>query len=93
MSDVFYLPDVSGISDAAWEQISGLKCWILDALRRTPHPSHSHLDNSLEWIERAAPKRAVLTNMHVDLDYETVAAETADHIDPAYDGMRLTFDL
>ena len=93
VNDVFYLPDVSGISEEAWEQLSGLKCWILDALRRTPHPSHSHLEKSLEWIERAAPKRAVLTNMHVDLDYETVATETADHITPAYDGMRLTFDL
>lgn len=93
VNDVFYLPDVSGISDEAWEQISGLKCWILDALRRTPHPSHSHLDNSLEWIERAAPEQAVLTNMHVDLDYDTVSAETADHILPAYDGLRLTFDL
>lgn len=93
VNDVLYLPDVSGISEGTWRELSGLKCWILDALRRTPHPSHSHLDNSLEWIERAAPERAVLTNMHVDLDYETVLAETANHIVPAFDGLRLTFDL
>ena len=93
VNDVLYMPDVSDISEDAWAQIGGLKCWILDALRRAPHPSHSHLDNSLEWIERAAPKRAVLTNMHVDLDYDTVAAETADHIVPAYDGLRLTFEV
>jgi phosphoribosyl 1,2-cyclic phosphate phosphodiesterase len=68
----------------------GLDIWILDALRRTPHPTHAHLERALEWIARAAPKRAVLTNMHIDLDYETVKAETPDHIEPAYDGLRLT---
>ena len=93
VNDVLYMPDVSGISEGTWEQIGGLKCWILDALRRTPHPTHSHLENSLEWIERAAPEHAVLTNMHVDLDHDVVADETADHITPAYDGLRLTFPL
>lgn len=86
-----YLPDVAEIYDDAWESLADLDVWILDALRRTPHPTHAHLDRALEWIERAAPRRAVLTNMHIDLDYETVKAETPDHIDPAYDGMRLTF--
>lgn len=88
--DVAYLPDVAEIYDASWEKLKGLDIWILDALRRSPHPTHSHLERSLEWIERAAPKRAVLTNMHIDLDYATLAAETPDHIEPAYDGLRLT---
>ncbi len=85
-----YVPDVSEIPDTTWELLAGLDIWVLDALRRKPHPSHVHLERSLEWIDRAAPKRAVLTNMHIDLDYATVAAETADHITPAYDGMQLT---
>lgn len=85
-----YMPDVSGIPEATWEMLEGLDIWILDALRRKPHPSHVHLGRALEWIERAAPKRAVLTNMHIDLDYATIAAETADHILPAYDGLALT---
>lgn len=93
VNDVLYMPDVSNIPDAAWPKLGGLKCWILDALRRDPHPTHSHLERSLEWIERAGPERAVLTNMHIDLDYETVAAETADHITPAFDGMRISFDM
>ena len=46
----------------------------------------------LEWIARAAPKRAVLTNMHIDLDYETLEAETPDHITPAFDGMKIELD-
>ena len=84
-----YLPDVAEMYDEAWEMVEGLDIWVLDALRRTPHPTHTHLERSLEWIARAAPKRAVLTNMHIDLDYATVAAETPDHIVPAYDGMVL----
>ncbi len=91
--DVAYLPDVSAIPDAAWPALDNLNCWIVDALRRTPHPTHSHLDNTLAWIDRAKPKQAVLTNMHNDLDYAAVAAETPDHIQPAYDGMTLTFEI
>lgn len=86
-----YLPDVAQMTDEAWAAVEGLDCWVLDALRRTPHPTHSHLAQSLEWIARAAPKRAVLTNMHIDLDYLTVERETPGHITPAYDGMTLSF--
>jgi phosphoribosyl 1,2-cyclic phosphate phosphodiesterase len=93
VADVAYLPDVSDIPEAAWPVLQGLDTWILDALRRTPHPSHSHLENSLQWIARAAPARAVLTNMHIDLDYQDVEDETPDHVTPAYDGMTLTFDV
>jgi len=82
-----YLPDVVEIYDDAWAALRDLDVWVVDALRRTPHPTHSHLEQSLEWIEQVAPKQAVLTNMHIDLDYDTVAAETAEHIVPAHDGM------
>jgi phosphoribosyl 1,2-cyclic phosphate phosphodiesterase len=82
-----YLPDVVAIPDAAWPVLEGLEVWVLDALRRTPHPTHAHLALSLEWIARARPRRAVLTNMHIDLDYATVAAETPEHIVPAHDGL------
>ncbi|MGB0905216.1 MAG: MBL fold metallo-hydrolase, partial [Mangrovicoccus sp.] len=58
--------------------------------RYTPHPSHAHLEKSLSWIERAAPKQAVLTNMHIDLDYAILAAETPDHVTPAHDGMTIS---
>ena len=88
-----YLPDVSEMSDEAWAAISGADCWVLDALRRTPHPSHSHLANSLEWIARSAVPRAILTNMHIDLDYETVLNETPQHIAPAFDGMQITYEV
>lgn len=93
IGDLAYLPDVATIPDDAWPHLENLDCWVLDALRRTPHPTHAHLDLALEWIARAAPRHAVLTNMHIDLDYAEVKAETADHITPAYDGMVIRYPL
>jgi phosphoribosyl 1,2-cyclic phosphate phosphodiesterase len=93
IGDLAYLPDVSDIPDAAWPALENLDCWIVDALRRTPHPSHAHLDKTLGWITRAAPRRAVLTNMHIDLDYRTVAEETPDHITPAFDGLTVSYEV
>ncbi|KIN64175.1 Beta-lactamase domain protein [Sulfitobacter noctilucicola] len=93
VNDVAYLPDVAAIPEDVWPHLRGLRCWIVDALRREPHPTHSHLAQTLDWIADVAPEHAVLTNMHNDLDYATIAAETPDHIDPAFDGMVLKFPL
>ncbi len=91
--DVAYLPDVSAMPDDNWSVLEGLDLWILDSLRYTPHPTHINYETALEWIGRAAPKQAVLTNMHIDLDYETVAANVPAGVQPAYDGLRLTFEV
>lgn len=93
VGDMAYLPDAVDIPEESWPVLAGLDCWIVDALRRRPHPTHAHLEMTLDWIDRARPRRAVLTNMHVDLDYETLAAETPEHIIPAHDGLSLEFDL
>jgi len=93
VAGVAYLPDVARMTEAAWAATDSLDCWILDALRRKPHPTHSHLAQSLGWIARARPRRAVLTNMHNDLDYATMAAETPDNVTPAFDGMQLRFQV
>jgi phosphoribosyl 1,2-cyclic phosphate phosphodiesterase len=85
-----YLPDVSKIYEAAWSALEGLDILVVDALRPTPHPTHAHLEQTLEWINDLRPKHAVLTNMHIDLDYQTVLDETPEHVVPAYDGLRLT---
>lgn len=84
-----YVPDVVAIPPEAWDKLQDLDVWVIDALRRAPHPTHAHLALTLEWIAMAAPKRAVLTNMHIDLDYATVDAETPAHVTPAFDGMEL----
>lgn len=93
IADLAYLPDVIAIPEESWDVLQGLDCWVLDALRRTPHPTHAHLDLALEWIDRAKPRRAVLTNMHIDMDYETVKAETPANVTPAYDGMVIRYAL
>ena len=90
INDVTYIPDISEMNDDAWGQISKTKIWILDALRRTPHQSHTHLSQSLEWIKKSGVKKAILTNMHIDMDYETLKNELPENVEPAYDGMKIT---
>lgn len=87
-----YLPDVSDIPDAAWPLIADAPVFVIDALRHEPHPSHAHLDLALDWIARARSPRAVLTNMHIDMDYAAVAAMTPAHVEPAFDGMVIETD-
>ncbi|MEM8688206.1 MAG: MBL fold metallo-hydrolase [Pseudomonadota bacterium] len=84
-----YTPDLNTIRDEDLGALDDLDCWIVDALRRTPHPTHFSLDDALSWIERVKPKRAVVTNMHVDLDYETLCKELPAHVVPAYDGLEI----
>jgi phosphoribosyl 1,2-cyclic phosphate phosphodiesterase len=84
-----YTPDVVAIPDDSLPLLAGLDVWIVDALRYTRHPTHFSLDEALGWIERLRPRRAVLTNMHTDLDYETLMRKLPSHIEPAYDGMRI----
>ncbi len=71
------------------EALHDLDVWIIDALRPTPHPSHFSVEQALAWIARVKPKRAVLTHMHVDLDYATLARELPQGVEPGYDGMVL----
>jgi phosphoribosyl 1,2-cyclic phosphate phosphodiesterase len=84
---VAYSADVSGVPETSLPALSGLAVWIVDALRYRPHPSHFSVDDALRWIERVKPRRAVLTNLHADLDYETLRGKLPAHVAPAFDGM------
>lgn len=86
-----YTPDVKDVPPESITALEGLDLWIIDALRRTPHVSHFSLPETLEWIRRMKPRRAVITNMHVDLDYATLAAELPANAVPAHDGLVLDF--
>jgi phosphoribosyl 1,2-cyclic phosphate phosphodiesterase len=90
---VAYSSDVDALDDEAFAALEGVECWIVDALRRKPHPSHAHLAKSLEWIARVRPRRAVLTNMHLDMDYESLRRELPAGVEPGFDGMKLDFSL
>ena len=84
-----YSPDVSDLPEESVESLKNLDVWILDALRYTPHPSHLSVEQALDWIARVKPKRALLTHMHVDLDYAALAEQLPPGVEPAYDGMVL----
>jgi phosphoribosyl 1,2-cyclic phosphate phosphodiesterase len=87
-----YTPDVSDIPEASWPALENLDLWIIDGLRYAGHPSHFSVNDALSWIERFKPRRAVITNMHADLDYEVLRLSLPAGVIPAYDGMRLTLD-
>lgn len=82
-----YSSDISGLPDLSVALLKNLDIWIVDALQYRDHISHFSLEQSLDWIAKLNPKRAILTHMHIPLDYETVSAQTPDHVEPAYDGM------
>lgn len=86
-----YTPDLIGIPEESLQFLEDLDLWIIDALRYTRHPSHFSLEEALDWIKRLKPRRAVLTNLHTDLDYERLKAELPAGVTPAYDGMSLEF--
>ena len=84
-----YSCDLSGIPAESASAVSGLDVWVLDALRPAPHPSHLSLSEALEHVEHYAPREAVLTNLHIDLDYADTDARTPDNVRPAYDGLAI----
>lgn len=88
-----YLPDVSRLPPQARSELLGLDLLILDCLRYHPHPTHTHLARSLAWIEELKPRHTVLTNMHTQLDYQTLKQSLPPTIEPAYDGLGFDFTL
>jgi phosphoribosyl 1,2-cyclic phosphate phosphodiesterase len=91
--DVGYCSDVVRLPNSAMEALAGVEVLIVDALRYRPHPTHATVDQALVWIAALKPKRGILTNMHIDLDYATLAAELPEGVEPAYDGLRFTIAM
>jgi phosphoribosyl 1,2-cyclic phosphate phosphodiesterase len=90
--NIAYSSDVVDLPEESFALLQGLDVWIVDALRYTPHPTHAHVDRALEWIARVKPKRAILTNMHIDLDFAELAARLPAGVEPAYDGLRFVVE-
>jgi phosphoribosyl 1,2-cyclic phosphate phosphodiesterase len=90
---IAYSSDLVDLPEASFEALAGVEVWILDALRWTPHPTHAHVEKALAWIERVKPRRAVLTNLHIDLDYRKLADWLPAGVEPAYDGMTIRAEL
>jgi phosphoribosyl 1,2-cyclic phosphate phosphodiesterase len=82
-----YSTDVKRLDPEATPALTALDLWVVDALRRHPHPTHSHLRQTLQWIEKYRPKRAVLTHMDQSMDYARLLAELPDAVMPGHDGL------
>jgi phosphoribosyl 1,2-cyclic phosphate phosphodiesterase len=87
IGNVAYCSDVSGLDDTAFAALDGVEYWIVDALRDEPHPTHSHVAQTLEWIEKVRPRQAILTNLHIDLDYDELSQRLPDGVIVAHDGL------
>ena len=92
IGNAVYTPDVSDIPQESWRYLENMELWIIDGLRWAQHSSHFSISDALSWIDRFKPKRAVITNMHADADYEAVRAKLPDGVIAAYDGLRLTLE-
>ena len=86
---VAYIPDVLEIPQKTWTLLKDLDVLIIDALRRKPHPSHTHLEKTLSWIRKLEPKISYLTNMHTDIDYEEIQKEIPKNVFPSFDGLNV----
>ena len=89
---IAYSTDAKALDEAAFAALEGVDAWIVDCVSERPHPTHSHLAQTLEWIERVAPKRALLTHMNHMLDYDALLAKCPPGVEPAYDGLVLDYD-
>jgi phosphoribosyl 1,2-cyclic phosphate phosphodiesterase len=86
---IVYSTDVNGLTDDMVSAFRGTDLWILDALRRRPHPSHAHLAQALEWTHIIGAGRVILTHMDQSMDYAGLIAELPPHVEPGYDGMEI----
>lgn len=87
--NIAYTPDLNAIPDSSRPYLEDLDVWVIDALRYRRHPSHFSLDEALQWIATMKPRRAVLTNLHTDMDFDELRQRVPPGVEPAYDGLRI----
>ena len=88
---IAYISDCSNISKNSLKKIYNLNYLIIDCLKKTKHPSHFNYEDALKLIELVKPKKSILTNLHVDLDYTKLKKKLPKNIIPAYDGLSFNF--
>jgi phosphoribosyl 1,2-cyclic phosphate phosphodiesterase len=82
-----YSTDVVRLDETAFAALEGVEVWIVDCIRREPHPTHSHVAQTLDWIARVKPRRAIFTHMDQSLDYETLRRSLPAGVEPGHDGL------
>ena len=88
-----YLTDFSSIPEESFGQLQGLDILFLDALRHTPHPTHSTVENSLKIVERLNPERTFFTHICHDLPHEETNTSLPPNVRLSYDGLKLNFEI
>ena len=91
IGDLAYSSDVNGLPPDSFDRLAGVRIWIVDALQIPPHGTHANLEMTLRWIEAVKPERAILTNLHVTMDYWTLAKSLPRGVEPAFDGLQIEF--
>ncbi|HEY0626823.1 MAG TPA: MBL fold metallo-hydrolase [Allosphingosinicella sp.] len=86
---VGYSTDFNIFTENMAALFADVEVWVVDALRRRPHPTHPHLAQALEWIDAVKPGRAILTHMDNSMDYDGLRAELPEHVEPGYDGLEI----
>lgn len=91
IGDLAYSSDVAALPEDSFDILAGVRIWIVDALQMTPHGTHAHLERTLDWIAAVKPERAILTNLHVTMDYRTLLSILPPGVEPAFDGQIVDF--
>ena len=89
--DIAYISDCNKISNSVSKKLLNLKYLIIDCLRKEKHPSHFNFDDALCFIKLVKPQKAILTNLHVDMDYFDLKRKLPKNIIPAFDGLNVNF--
>ena len=91
IGDLAYSSDVNALPEESFKILHGVRIWIVDALQIAPHGTHANLETTLSWIDRVKPERAILTNLHITMDYRTLLESLPAGVEPAYDGLEIAF--
>ena len=91
IGDLAYSSDVNGLPPDSFDILAGVKIWIVDALQIAPHGTHANLETTLRWIAAVKPERAILTNLHVTMDYRMLVRSLPEGVEPAFDGLQASF--
>ena len=89
--DIAYISDCNKIGNSVSKKLLNLKYLIIDCLRKEKHPSHFNFDDAISFIKLVKPQKAILTNLHVDMDYFDLKKKLPKNIIPAFDGLNVNF--
>ncbi len=91
IGNLAYCNDIHAFPEESLAALRGIDTFIIDALRPAPHPSHAHLDQAIAWAQELGARRTILTNMHIDMDYQSLKRSLPEGIEPGYDGLNIDF--